>query len=76
MRLDRLTSSRHARGPLYCPRCCWKLGRADSPAIGYLTRCGGCKRSVRVTELEGGDLAVIVAAVNHDENALFVELER
>jgi hypothetical protein len=29
-----------------------------------------------VTELEGGDLAVIVAAVNHDENALFVELER
>jgi hypothetical protein len=76
MHLSRLTSTRRARGPLFCPRCCWKLGRADSPAIGYLTRCGGCKRGVRVIDVEGGDMAVIVAEDRSAEDALFVELER
>jgi hypothetical protein len=76
MRLDRLTSTRRARGPLFCPRCCWKLGRADSPAIGYLTRCGGCQRSVRVIDVEGGDVAVIVAEGQREDGAVFVELER
>lgn len=76
MRIERLTSTRTARGPLFCPRCCWKLGRAESPAIGYLSRCGGCKRGLRVIEVEGGGLAIIITADQRVDDAVFVELER
>ena len=76
MQIERLTSTRHARGVLFCPRCCWRLGRADSPAIGYLTRCGGCTRGVRVLALEGGDLAVIVSEDRGADDCAFVALER
>lgn len=75
MRLSRLTSSRRVTGPLFCPCCCWKLGRADSPAIGYLTQCGGCRRGLRVIDVEGGDVAVIVEE-HPDDGAVFVELDR
>jgi hypothetical protein len=76
MHIERLTFARTARGPLFCPRCCWKLGRAESPAIGYLKRCGGCKRGVRVVDVEGGDVAVIVTRDRRDDDCAFVELER
>lgn len=73
MRVSRLTSSRRVTGPLFCPCCCWKLGRADSPAIGYLTQCGGCKRGIRVIDVEG-DLALLVEE-HPAEQGVFVELE-
>jgi hypothetical protein len=76
VKIERLTSTRRARGILFCPRCCWRLGRAESPAIGYLSRCGGCKRGLSIVEVEGGALAVIVTADQRDDDAVFVELER
>jgi hypothetical protein len=76
MKIERLTSTRTARGVLFCPRCCWLLGRADSPAIGYLTRCGGCNRGLQVIEVEGGAVAVIVSEDRRRDDATFVELER
>lgn len=75
MRIERLTSTRRTRGPLFCPRCCWKLGRAESPAIDYLRRCGGCKRGVSIVEVESGDLCVIVAEDRSADDCLFVEVE-
>jgi hypothetical protein len=73
--LERLTSTRRATGPLFCPRCCWRLGRAESPAIGYLKRCGGCRRSLRVIEMAEGDVAVIVADDRSTIDCVFVELD-
>lgn len=73
MRIERLTSTRTARGPLFCPRCCWKLGRADSPSIGYLAACGGCRRGLEVRDVEGGGVAVIVA--NDARDVEFVDVE-
>lgn len=35
-------------GLIHCPACCRPLGRGDSPAIGYLTSCPGCKKSLMV----------------------------
>lgn len=75
MNIERLTSTRRARGPLFCPRCCWKLGRADSPAIGYLVRCGGCKRGVSVLDVDNGDLAVIVREERTLDDCAFLSLE-
>jgi hypothetical protein len=75
VRIERLTSTRTARGVLFCPRCCWLLGRADSPVIGYLSRCGGCNRGLRVVEVEGG-IAVIVTDDRCADDAVFVALER
>jgi hypothetical protein len=73
--LERLTSTRRARGPLFCPRCCWKLGRAESPAIAYLSACGGCRRELTVTETSDGGIAIAVREDPRDGDAVFVELE-
>jgi hypothetical protein len=73
MQVTRVYTTRTARGPLFCPRCCWTLGRAESPAIGYLSACGGCKRGLRITETEGGALVVVVDRDARD--AEFIALE-
>lgn len=73
--LERLTSTRRAHGPLFCPRCCHKLGRAESPAICYLTACGGCGRRLEISEQRDGGVSVYVAEDPRDGAPVFVELE-
>lgn len=75
MQLERLTSTRRARGPLFCPRCCWTLGRAESPAIAYLTACGGCKRPLTIREQADGGISIAVAEYPRDAAPVFVELD-
>ena len=75
MNLERLTSTRRAHGPLFCPRCCWKLGRAESPAIAYLRTCGGCKRELTIRETDDGGILIAVAEDPRAGEAVFVELE-
>jgi hypothetical protein len=47
---------------IFCPACCAKLGRADSPAIGYLEACPGCRRSGRIRFAAGGVTIVLPAS--------------
>jgi uncharacterized protein (DUF983 family) len=75
VKLERLTSTRRAHGPLFCPRCCWKLGRAESPAIAYLRTCGGCRRELSIAETADGGIAITVLEDPRDGHAIFVELE-
>jgi hypothetical protein len=76
MQIERLRSTRRAHGPLFCPRCCWKLGRAESPAIAYLSVCGGCKRGLTITEQVDGGIAIEVAEDPRDSGAVvFVEID-
>jgi hypothetical protein len=75
VQLEGLTSTRRARGPLYCPRCCWKLGRAESPAIAYLSACGGCQSGLMIRETADGGLAIVVTEGARGARPVFVELE-
>lgn len=40
--------TRSLAGSVFCPRCGWRLGSAESPAIGYLKRCSGCDRAIAI----------------------------
>jgi NADH pyrophosphatase NudC (nudix superfamily) len=40
-------------GRIFCPRCGWKIGNADSPAIGYTRACNGCKRALLIERVDG-----------------------
>lgn len=62
--VTRVESTHELAGAVFCPRCGFRLGRADSPAIGYLTRCGGCDRPLAIAR-EGATLRVSIA----DESA-------
>jgi hypothetical protein len=75
MRIERLRSTRTATGPLHCPRCAWLLGRLESPAIGYLTQCGGCKRALRVVDGAAGAIGIVVASEPSTEHGALVSLE-
>ena len=44
----RVDRSHDLAGSIFCPRCGFRLGRADSPAIGYTKRCGGCDRPLAI----------------------------
>jgi hypothetical protein len=46
-------------GSLFCPACCHKLGRGDSPSIGYLERCPSCRRRLMV-RFAPGTVSVIL----------------
>lgn len=46
-------------GALHCPACCRKLGRGDSPAIGYLETCPGCERKL-IVRFTPGSVTVIL----------------
>lgn len=44
--IEKLEQEQRYAGPLFCPACCRKLGRGDSPAIAYLDACPGCRRKL------------------------------
>lgn len=48
-------------GPIYCPACCHKLGRGDSPAIGYLKQCPSCRRHL-VLRFYPGAVSIVLWA--------------
>jgi hypothetical protein len=54
-----VAQERRYPGVLYCPACCGKLGRGDSPAIGYLERCPSCRRRLLV-RFAPGTVSVIL----------------
>lgn len=75
MKIERLYSTRTSTGPLFCPACCHKLGRMESPSIGYLAQCGGCKRAIVVRDVEGGGMAVIFTDDRRGDHRAQVALE-
>lgn len=46
-------------GNLHCPACCRKLGRGDSPSIGYIEKCPGCDRKLMI-RFAPGSVSVIL----------------
>lgn len=57
--IETLLQSPVHTGPVYCPACCRKLGAGDSPALGYLRACPGCKRSLSIESHENGFTIVL-----------------
>lgn len=57
--VSRVERSHDLAGSVFCPRCGFKIGRAESPAIGYVKRCSGCDRAIAI-EREGDILRISV----------------
>lgn len=57
--IEQLEQEDRYAGPLYCPACCARLGRGDSPAVGYLERCPRCKRRLMI-KFTPGAVAIVL----------------
>lgn len=45
------------RGRIHCPGCGAGIGRAESPAIGYVKECPHCNAPLEI-RLEGNDVVI------------------
>jgi hypothetical protein len=57
--IEQLEQEVRYAGVLFCPACCAKLGRGDSPAIGYLDNCPNCRRRLIVRFVPGAVTIVL-----------------
>lgn len=46
-------------GVVFCPRCANRLGRTDSPSLGYLTKCGVCGRGLSIERVDGSIIVTV-----------------
>lgn len=51
--------ARPLTGSVFCPRCGWRIGRADSPTISYQRRCNGCGRAIAIA-IEEARVRIVV----------------
>lgn len=57
--IERVEQEDRFHGALHCPACCRKLGRGDSPSIGYIEQCPGCQRKL-IIRFTPGTVTVIL----------------
>lgn len=48
LRAERDGHTHALAGSVFCPRCGWRIGRADSPALCYTKRCSNCRRALAI----------------------------
>lgn len=59
IQVTRVASTRVIAGSVFCPRCGWRIGAADSPSIEYQKQCGGCRRTLAIAVEDARVLIVV-----------------